>query len=88
MISCLDYVPDPDDTDRGTLVYGDAGGSMGLFQFSFASTQLFNDPVSQWDDPVNIHVKQVNQCKHKQSNVTLNRYKVCRCLGWGYLRER
>jgi hypothetical protein len=55
----IDYYVDPKDSDRAWLVFGDMGGCVNVLLFSAASTQLFNAPVTAWQDGLNIHITSI-----------------------------
>eukprot|EP00051_Salpingoeca_urceolata_P020705 m.314310 g.314310 ORF g.314310 m.314310 type:complete len:620 (-) comp19667_c0_seq9:1341-3200(-) len=55
IVCTLQYVNE--DHQNGTLVMGDLGGCVSVLNFKAAAKQLFNKPVSAWQDGVNVHLR-------------------------------
>lgn len=77
IVTSMDYHCDAKNLDRGTLVYGDMGGCVSVLQFFSASTQLFNDPLSPWDDSITVQLRTITETSNAaKSVVTFLKHKV------------
>ena len=92
IVTTMDYHSDATFVDKGTLIYGDMGGCVhriaclfsdhsfsfiNVLQFNAASSQLFNDALSPWDDGITVHLKTIHDTRpNTQSVVAYSRHRV------------